>query len=44
MESLTESGPEPMKSPAMAVVLERLRAIGTLDTLLMLSTKELKQI
>ena len=33
MESLTESGPEPMKSPAMAVVLERLRAIGTLDTL-----------
>ena len=32
MESLTESGSEPMKSPAMAVVLERLRANGTLDT------------
>ena len=33
-----------MKSPAMAVVLERLRAIGTLDILLMLSTGGLKQI
>ena len=28
MESLTESGLEPMKSPVMAVVLERLQAIG----------------
>ena len=40
MESLTESGPEPMKSPAMALLLERLRGIGTLYVayLLMLST------
>ena len=43
MESLTESGPEPIKSPAIALVFERLRAIGTLYPLLMLSTGGLKQ-
>ena len=44
MESLTESGAEPMKSPAMALVFERLRAIGTLYPLLRLSTGALEQI